>query len=136
MGRGTTTYDLVKSVYLEKRQTEFLSQRRGVLQGCNSSPTLFHIYTTELAAELDQCATPGPSLLDRELKSRLPADDLVLLSPTEQGRQQQLDIVEKFCQNWPLAVNMKKNKYHDLPKTSQMSGEQTPIHHKEQYHWT
>ena len=34
--------------------------------------------------------------------------DLVLLSPTEQGLQQQLDIVEKYCQNWALAVNVKK----------------------------
>ena len=35
-------------------------------------------------------------------------DDLVLLSPAEQGLQQQLDMVEQFCQNWALAVNMKK----------------------------
>ena len=35
------------------------------------------------------------------------ADDLVLLSSTEQGLQQQLDIVEKYCKNWALAVNMK-----------------------------
>ena len=35
-------------------------------------------------------------------------DDLVLLSPTEQGLQQQLDTVEQYCRNWALAVNMKK----------------------------
>ena len=57
---------------------------------------------------MDQCAAPGLSLLDREVKSLFYADDLVLLSPTEQGLQQQLDIVEKYCQNWALAVNMKK----------------------------
>ena len=62
----------------------------------------------ELAVELDQCAAPGLSFLDREVKSLFYADDLVLLSPTEQGLQQQLDIVEKYCQNWTLAVNMKK----------------------------
>ena len=53
------------------------------------------------AVELDQCAAPGLSLLNREVKSLFYADDLVLLSPSEQGLQQQLDIVEKYCQNGP-----------------------------------
>ena len=66
------------------------------------------MYISELADELDQCAAVGLSLLDREVKSLFYADDLVLLPPTEQGPQQQLDIVKKFCQNWALAVNVKK----------------------------
>lgn len=41
------------------------------------------------------CAVPGLSLLDRQVKSLHCADDLVPLSPTEQGLQQQLDTVEK-----------------------------------------
>ena len=72
------------------------------------SQTLFNVHLNELADELDQCAVPGLSLLDREVRSLFYADDLVLLSPTEQGLQKQLDIVEKYCQNWALAVNMKK----------------------------
>jgi len=115
-GIGGKMYDLVKSMYLENmcaikignKQTDFFTQRRGVRQGCNLSPTLFNIYINELAVELDQCAAPGLTLLDREVKSLFYADDLVLLSPTKQGLQQQLDIVEKYCQNWALAVNMKK----------------------------
>ncbi|KAJ4925143.1 hypothetical protein JOQ06_017880, partial [Pogonophryne albipinna] len=43
------------------------------------------------------------SCLDREVKCLLYADDLVLLSPTEQGLQQQLDIVDQYCKNWALA---------------------------------
>ncbi|XP_051541585.1 uncharacterized protein LOC127433595 [Myxocyprinus asiaticus] len=35
-------------------------------------------------------------------------DDLVLLSPTPQGLQQHLDLLENYCQNWALAVNLKK----------------------------
>lgn len=50
------------------------------------------------------------SLLDREMKSLFYANDLVLLSPTDQGKQQQLDMVAKYWKKWPLAVNM-KNKY-------------------------
>ena len=101
------------AVKIRDKQTEFFTQRRGVCQGCNLSLTLFNVYINELAVELDQCAAPGLSLLDREVKSLFYADDLVLLSPTEQGLQQQLDIVEKYCQNWALAVNMKKTNMED-----------------------
>ncbi len=45
-----------------------------------------------------------------QITSRYP-DDVVLLSPTEQGLQQQLDIAEKYCQNWALPVNMKKTNF-------------------------
>ena len=79
----------------------------GVHQGCNLSLTLFNVIN-ELAIDLDQCAASGLSLLNREVKSLFYADNLTLLSPTEQGLQQQLDTVEKYCQNWALAVNMKK----------------------------
>ena len=56
-------YDLVKSMYSENmcavkigdNQTEFFSQRRGVCQGCNLSPTLVNVYINEFAVELDQC---------------------------------------------------------------------------------
>lgn len=37
-----------------------------------------------------------PVLLDREVKSLFHADDLVVLSPTELGPQQQLDKAEKI----------------------------------------
>lgn len=80
----------------------------------------------------------GLSLLDRQLTSLFYADDLVLLSPNEQGLQQQLDIVEKYCQNWALAVNMKKTTVMNFPKMSQMSVEQinNPIvEHSRRYNY-
>ena len=51
-GIGGKMYDLVKSVYLEimcavkigDKQTEFFTQRRGVRQDSNLSPTLFNVY--------------------------------------------------------------------------------------------
>ena len=92
--------EIMCAVKIGDKQSDFFTQRRGVRQGCSLSPTLYNVYINELAVELDQCAAPGLSFLDREVKSLLYADELVLLSPTEQGPQQQLDIVEKFCQNW------------------------------------
>ena len=38
------------------------------------------------------------------------ADDLVLLSPTEQGLQQNLSLLETFCQNWVADINLDKTK--------------------------
>ena len=66
------------AVKIGDKQTEFFTQRRGVHQGCNLSLTLFNVYINELAVELDQCAAPGLSLLDREVKSLFYADDLTL----------------------------------------------------------
>ena len=78
-------------------------------QGCSLSPTLFKIYINELAVLLEQSAAPGLTP-NTEVKFLLYADDMVLLSPTEQGLQQHLDLLEKYCQNWALAVNIKKKK--------------------------
>uniref|UniRef100_A0A3B1JC70 ribonuclease H n=1 Tax=Astyanax mexicanus TaxID=7994 RepID=A0A3B1JC70_ASTMX len=117
-GVGGKVYDIIKSMYLENKcgvrigdkHTEFFTQKRGVRQGCSLSPTLFNIYINELAVQLEQSAAPGLTLQGGEVKFLLYADDLVLLSPTAQGLQQHLDLLEQYCQNWALAVNLKKTK--------------------------
>ncbi len=75
-------------------------------QGCSLSPTLFNIYINELAVELEQSTAPGLTLQDQNFKLLLYADDLVLLSSTPQGLQQHLDLLDNYCQNWALAVNL------------------------------
>ena len=117
-GIGGKTYDIIKSMYtnnkfavkIGNKHTEFLPQSRGVRQGCSLSPALFNIYINGLAQALDQSAAPGLTLLDTEVKCLLFADDLVLLSPTKEGLQQHLDLLNNFCQSWALSVNPKKTK--------------------------
>ena len=58
------------------------------------------------------------TLHDSETKLLLYADDLVLLSPTEQGLQQNLDLLEQYCQAWALAVNLNKTKIMIFEKRS------------------
>lgn len=99
-------------------RTEYFTQGRGVRQGCNLSPGLFNIYINELATTLEKSSVPGVSLHNKEVKCLLFADDLVLLSPTAQGLQQSLDLLEHYCQTWALTVNPKKTKIMIFQKRS------------------
>lgn len=97
-------------------------------QGCCLSPTLFNIqytYISELALCLELSAAPGLTLQDSENKRLLYVDSLVLLSPTEQGLEQNLDLLEQYCQTWALTVNLKKTKI--LPEKIQIPGNTTHI---------
>uniref|UniRef100_A0A671W6R3 ribonuclease H n=1 Tax=Sparus aurata TaxID=8175 RepID=A0A671W6R3_SPAAU len=125
-GIGGKTYDIIKSMYsgnmcsvkIGKMRTEYFTQGRGVRQGCNLSPGLFNIYINELATTLEKSSVPGVSLHNEEVKCLLFADDLVLLSPTAQGLQQSLDLLEHYCQTWALTVNPKKTKIMIFQKRS------------------
>ena len=85
-------------VKINKKRTDFF------FQGCNLFLTLFNVYIDELAVLLEQSAAPGLNL-NKEVKFLLYADDLVLLSPVEQG-----NLLKQYCQNWALTVNFKKSK--------------------------
>ena len=69
----------------------FFPQSRGVKQGCSLSSTLFNIYIDELAKSLEESEIPGLTLSDTEVKCLLLADDLILLAPTKEALQKQLD---------------------------------------------
>ena len=129
-GIGGRTYSIIKTMYLNNKcaikignkQTSHFTQGRGVRQGCPLSPTLFNIYINELANQLEQSKAPGLTLYDSEIKFLLFADDLVLLSPTPEGLQQSLDIVQQFCKTWALTINMKKTKILIFQKRTRRQG--------------
>ncbi|KAI4876404.1 hypothetical protein NFI96_004025 [Prochilodus magdalenae] len=53
---------------------------------------------------LERSAAPDLTLHNSKIKFLLYAEDLVLLSPTEQGLQQSLDLLEQYCRAWALAA--------------------------------
>ena len=47
---------------------------------------------------------------DEKIQCLMYADDLVLMSLSAQGPQQQLDSLNEYCKKWELCVNIKKTK--------------------------
>ncbi len=91
-------------------------------QGCSLSPTLFNIYINQLANILEHAPFQGLTLHDTEIKCLLYADDLVLLSLTEEGLQDSLNLLEDFCQSWALTVNLQKTRVMMFQKRSRSQG--------------
>ncbi len=98
------------AVKIGHRRTVYFTQKQGVRQGCSLSPTLFNIYINELAQQLEKSTTHGPILLDTEVKFLLFADDLVLMSTTEEGLQEKLNILRNFCKTRALKINTGKTR--------------------------
>ncbi len=109
------------AVKIGNQRTEFFPQGRGVRQGCSLSPTLFNIYINQLANILERAPIQGLTLHDTEIKCLLYTDDLVLLSPTEEGLQDR-NLLEDFCQSWALTVNLQKTRVMMFQKRSRSQG--------------
>ena len=80
-------------------------------QGCVLSPALFNLFLNDLPLQLN-CPEADAFLLPdgTKLSCLLYADDLVLLSHSQQGLQNSLDKLSTFCEQWKMQVNLKKTK--------------------------
>jgi hypothetical protein len=77
---------------------------------------------------LSRSAAPGITLKD-EVRFLLYADYLVLLSPTGQGLQEQLNIIREYSNNWAINMNFQKTKVVIFLKKCQKSEQQKLLHH-------
>ena len=85
------------SVRVNNLGTDWFSVTQGVKQGCVISPTLFSIYMNDLAKELDavRCGVTLEETL--QLSVLFYADDIAILSETEEGMQKMLDKLNDWC---------------------------------------
>lgn len=119
-------YTLIKDMYqhnqccvkIKDKRTEFFKQGRGVRQGSSLSPILYNIFINDLANTIDQSTCPGIKLQDTIIKCLLFADDLVILSPTREGLQTNLDQLNSYCKKWALSINTEKTKVMTFQKYS------------------
>jgi hypothetical protein len=84
----------------------------GVRQGCVLSPTLFSMFINRLADHMAESGKHGVQMLPGllELFILLFADDVALISMSPVGLQNQLNVLQQFCQESKLQVNISKTK--------------------------
>ena len=108
----TSMYETVKAkVRVGADFTDFFMCPRGVKQGEICSPVLFLLFIEELAKEIIKRGRHGiqiiPDLL--ELFILLFADDVILMSYTAIGLQNQLNVMHEAAQRLGLSVNLEKS---------------------------
>ncbi len=82
-----------------------------VKQGCPLSPLLFGLFIDGLEKRLNALEGDTPPMLEQlAVRLLLYADDLALMSHTPAGLQKQLDVLQAFCCERQLTVNVKKTK--------------------------
>ncbi len=110
-------YDLLKSSYKDCTAkiktplglTRAFRTTAGVKQGCTLSPTLSNIFQNDLHDIFNPSSDPV-ELNELKFNSLSWADDLVLLSKSEDGLQNCLNQLESYCNKWGLLVNEDKTK--------------------------
>ena len=113
---GGNFYKAIKSLYstsmsrvrVSDKQTDWFNVASGVRQGDALSPTLFSLFLNDLAIGIKGLNCGIPLSVEDVVSILLYADDIVLLSDSEEGLQQQLDYLNQWCSKWRLVVNKNK----------------------------
>ena len=122
-------YNAIKSLYagtisqlrINSHLTDIFTVTNGVRQGDTISPTLFNLYTNDLVDELNalQC---GVDIDGRCVSILLYADDVVIMSDSEDNLQKMINCVYSWCRRWRLCVNLAKtNVVHLRAKRQKLS---------------
>ncbi|MCO5591745.1 hypothetical protein L7F22_045737 [Adiantum nelumboides] len=82
----------------------------GVKQGCPLSPTLFGLYIDEISDYVLRAGGAGPDLASTPVHIMLYADDIILLSETQEGLECHLRALDDFRIHRELTVNLGKTK--------------------------
>ena len=81
----------------------------GVRQGDSMSPSLFSVFLIDLAKEIQEMNC-GVEVNGRNFGILLYADDIALMSTTEENLQKMLNVLSNWSSKWCIYVNEKKSK--------------------------
>lgn len=118
LGFGGKMLQSIKNIYsdcaavinINGHLTNSFNVSLGVRQGDTLSPTLFCLFINSLAQALDNSGY-GIKLNEHlTVSSLLYADDLAIMAESETDLQCQLNVLQRWCRNWRMRVNIKKTK--------------------------
>ena len=117
IGLFRKSLELIKDIYKKTKcavkvnsfTTDFFEYTKGVRQGCPLSPILFNMYVNDLFEIMNNGNVSDIFLKEGEpINLLMYADDLILLSESKEGLQQQINKLSEYCAKWKLEVNTKK----------------------------
>ena len=122
---------LLKNIGSVYRKTEYLLKYKnghlnpinsnfGLKQGCPLSPMLFNLYIGDISEIFDNEGDPI-AFRDKELNHFLYADDLVLLSLTNEGLQRGIDKLHIFAEKKHLSISTDTSKTMVFNKTGRLT---------------
>ena len=116
IGITNDLYKAIKAIYshpqscvqLNGHLSEWFNVESGVRQGDLLSPTLFAVFIDDLSHEVKD-VNAGIMIGGEQLHMLFYADDIVLISPTVEKAQHQLDVLSNWCYKWDMKINAKKS---------------------------
>ncbi len=109
-------YENIKAIYskslcsisINDLLTDWFDTKSGVRQGDTLSPTLFGIFVNDVVTDVNKLNV-GLDISGRQISILLYADDIVLLSESEDGLQTMLNEIDKWSRKWRIKFNARKS---------------------------
>ena len=121
-------FNIIQKIYLEdtvsikigNKHSASFKTNKGVRQGCVLSPLLFNLFLADLPPILDECGDNVYLDEQTNISCVLWADDILMLSKTEEGLQTKLNVLQNYCLENGLSVNTKKTQCMIFNKTGRL----------------
>ena len=128
---GALYSDVRYAIKLEGKILDPISSNLGLKQGCPLSPLLFNLYINDIGTYLNSTPEPNLTLQGELINHFLYADDLVILSESKEGLQEQLNRLHKFATDKDLTVNAKKSMIMIFNRAGRLLKEKLSYNEKE-----
>ena len=113
--------ELKAAVKLSNGITPFFNSAVGLRQGCNLSPLLLNIFVNDIFDIFNDLKCCPVKLNNKPITSLMYADDLLILSETEDGLKESLQRLGKYAKQWKMKISAKKTKIMVFSKQGRKS---------------